>query len=82
VQDLQRELKEERLKSLGERLKQMEIHDLIPKGWITKRQSAEDGRVFRLRLTRRGEAITWSIQQHINNMETHGEPLHQVQSAM
>lgn len=45
------------------------VYDLIRKGWITKRQSSEDGRVFRLRLSRRGQAITRMIEHHVYQME-------------
>ena len=45
------------------------VTDLIRKKWVIKRQSAVDGRVFRLRLTRRGEAITSKIEHHINQIE-------------
>ena len=37
------------------------IQDLIRKRWVTKRRSVEDGRVFRLRLSRR-------IQQHVRHI--------------
>lgn len=51
------------------------VQDLIRKRWVTKRRSADDGRVFHLRLSRRGEAITRTIQHHVHHMEAHVEML-------
>lgn len=45
------------------------VNDLIRKKWVIKRQSSEDGRVFRLLLTRRGEATTRTIQHQVRHME-------------
>src|SRR5262249_50210192 len=46
------------------------VNDLVRKKWVTKRRSVEDGRAFRLRLSRRGEALTRTIQDHIRHAET------------
>jgi len=51
------------------------VQDLVRKRWVTKRRSVHDGRAFRLRLSRRGEAITRSIQHHVRQMEAHAETL-------
>ena len=48
------------------------IQDLIRRRWVTKRRSADDGRVYRLRLSRRGEAITRSIQHQVSHIEANG----------
>lgn len=45
------------------------VNDLIRKKWVIKRQSSEDERVLRLRLTRRGEATTRTIQHQVRHME-------------
>jgi DNA-binding MarR family transcriptional regulator len=55
------------------------IQDLVRKKWVIKRQSAEDGRVFRLRLSRRGEAIARTIKEYVIQMETDAESLRPVQ---
>jgi DNA-binding MarR family transcriptional regulator len=49
------------------------VNDLVRKRWVIKRQSVEDGRVFRLRLSRQGEAMTRMIQQRVRHMEAHAE---------
>ena len=54
------------------------VQDLIRKRWVTKRRSADDGRVFHLRLSRRGEAITRTIQRHVPQMEAHAEILREM----
>ena len=48
------------------------IQDLIRKRWVTKRRSVDDGRVFRLRLSRRGEALTRTIQHRVSHIEANG----------
>ena len=55
------------------------VNDLVRKRWVIKRQSVEDGRVFRLRLSRRGQAIIRAIHRQVRQMESHAETLHQVQ---
>jgi len=55
------------------------IQDLVRKRWVIKRRSVADGRAFRLRLSRRGEAITRAIQHQVGQTEAHAETLQQVQ---
>jgi DNA-binding MarR family transcriptional regulator len=45
------------------------VHDLVRKGWVSKRQSAEDGRVVRLRLSRQGQAIARKIEHQVRHIE-------------
>ncbi len=45
------------------------VQDLVRKRWVSKRQSAEDGRVFRLRLSRRGQALARRIEDQVRHME-------------
>ena len=58
------------------------VNDLVRKRWVIKRQSTEDGRVFRLRLSRRGEAVTRTIQHRVRQMETDAETLREMFAAV
>ena len=49
------------------------IQDLVRKRWVIKRRSVADGRAFRLRLSRRGEAITRAIQHQVGQTEAHAK---------
>jgi len=53
--------------------------DLVRTRWVIKRRWAAGGRAFRLRLSRRGEAITRAIQHQVGQMEAHAETLPRVQ---
>ena len=58
------------------------VQDLVRKRWVTKRRSLEDRRAVCLQLSRRGEAMTRTIEHRISRMETHAETLRQVQLAV
>ena len=51
------------------------VQDLVRKRWVIKRRSEEDRRGVRLRLSRRGKAITRSIQHHVRQIEAHAETM-------
>jgi DNA-binding MarR family transcriptional regulator len=45
------------------------VQDLVRKRWVTKRRSVEDRRALRLRLSRRGEAITRTIESQVRHLK-------------